>query len=316
MEDEPTALIFSVGEDSPTLEPVIRHLDGKLPIVVVLADEVARGEQQLLWHWRDGAGWLIVDGTEILLARAVGWWRKPHWYRSDHPDPEAAKSLEREVLSDFHCMAAAIPENRWLNSPTAIHSAQNKVRQWSTAHEHGLKTPPTLITNEWECVAPVLGPGPYAFKQIDGGWSSADLHSVAYTARIGSGTSPEGLPFPGLVQPFLVGSVEWRVTVVDGAVYAARIRSPLFNHRDWRLDQLYGQASFQIARLEPAVELACANTVRSLGLHFGAIDLIEDNRGDVWFLEVNPNGQYEWLDNRAHIAVAIADSLCSLAQDS
>jgi D-alanine-D-alanine ligase-like ATP-grasp enzyme len=38
--------------------------------------------------------------------------------------------------------------------------------------------------------------------------------------------------------------------------------------------------------------------MRELGLRFGRIDLLANdlNLGKFWFLEVNPNGQWAWLD--------------------
>jgi hypothetical protein len=48
-----------------------------------------------------------------------------------------------------------------------------------------------------------------------------------------------------------------------------------------------------------------------LRLRYGALDFSVDERGQWWFLEVNPSGQWLWLDERLHlgIAEAIADAL-------
>jgi glutathione synthase/RimK-type ligase-like ATP-grasp enzyme len=35
---------------------------------------------------------------------------------------------------------------------------------------------------------------------------------------------------------------------------------------------------------------------RALGLKFSAIDLVVDVHGDVWFLELNPNGQWGFVE--------------------
>ena len=46
-------------------------------------------------------------------------------------------------------------------------------------------------------------------------------------------------------------------------------------------------------------------------LGFGAIDLIQDRDGAHWFLEINPNGQWAWIETRTGqpIATAIVDWL-------
>jgi glutathione synthase/RimK-type ligase-like ATP-grasp enzyme len=33
-----------------------------------------------------------------------------------------------------------------------------------------------------------------------------------------------------------------------------------------------------------------------MGLNFGAFDLIKDETGTYYFIEVNPNGQYFWIE--------------------
>jgi glutathione synthase/RimK-type ligase-like ATP-grasp enzyme len=40
------------------------------------------------------------------------------------------------------------------------------------------------------------------------------------------------------------------------------------------------------------------------GLRFGAIDMTVANNGDWYFLEINPNGQWAWLDMTAGANIA------------
>jgi glutathione synthase/RimK-type ligase-like ATP-grasp enzyme len=50
---------------------------------------------------------------------------------------------------------------------------------------------------------------------------------------------------------------------------------------------------------------------RSYRLHFAAIDLALDPTGRYWFLELNPAGQWAWLEEitKAPISDALIDSL-------
>jgi hypothetical protein len=59
------------------------------------------------------------------------------------------------------------------------------------------------------------------------------------------------------------------------------------------------------------VERACLAIVKQLGLHFGAIDLLETPDGDYVFLENNPNGQWYWIEmiTGQPMARAMADLL-------
>ncbi len=56
---------------------------------------------------------------------------------------------------------------------------------------------------------------------------------------------------------------------------------------------------------------ACIAVTHDLGLRFAAIDLVEDEDGQFWFLEANPNGQWAWIEQRtaAPVTAAIVDAL-------
>jgi glutathione synthase/RimK-type ligase-like ATP-grasp enzyme len=51
--------------------------------------------------------------------------------------------------------------------------------------------------------------------------------------------------------------------------------------------------------------------MRALRLRFGALDLIVAPDDEHWFLEVNPNGQWGWIEDATGlpIAASIADAL-------
>jgi glutathione synthase/RimK-type ligase-like ATP-grasp enzyme len=51
--------------------------------------------------------------------------------------------------------------------------------------------------------------------------------------------------------------------------------------------------------------------MKSLGLSFGAIDLVQKPDGEFVFLEVNPSGQWLWLDRILDLRIsdAVADWL-------
>ena len=42
----------------------------------------------------------------------------------------------------------------------------------------------------------------------------------------------------------------------------------------------------------------CITLLKILNLRFGAIDFILDTAGNFTFLEINPNGQWAWIEKR------------------
>jgi hypothetical protein len=84
---------------------------------------------------------------------------------------------------------------------------------------------------------------------------------------------------------------------------------------DFRRAQVF-DLRHRAVQLPASLRDACVDLVRHLGLRFGAIDLVETYSGDYVFLEVNPNGQWLWLEwmTGLPLTAAIADLLGSANQ--
>jgi glutathione synthase/RimK-type ligase-like ATP-grasp enzyme len=111
---------------------------------------------------------------------------------------------------------------------------------------------------------------------------------------------------PMVVQRRLTRAWDLRVIVVGEWVVAARART---TGSDWRLNQ---RVSWEPANLPRAVIRASTELVRTLGLRYAAIDLVDDGES-LWFLEANQAGEFHFLDRPLElgIAEAIADELSS-----
>jgi hypothetical protein len=65
---------------------------------------------------------------------------------------------------------------------------------------------------------------------------------------------------------------------------------------DWREPQ--GTVSYSISSLGEDVEARCRAVLSRLGLLYGAFDFIRTPEGELIFLEVNPTGEWAWLEDR------------------
>lgn len=77
---------------------------------------------------------------------------------------------------------------------------------------------------------------------------------------------------------------------------------------DWRLTKK-DDLAIEDYVLSDDVAARCLRLVETLGLRFGAIDLaVSDGRH--WFIEINPTGEWGWLDTpRRRLSIAIAEEL-------
>lgn len=204
--------------------------------------------------------------------------------------------------------------------PLPVPSPYNKMHQLHIAGSLGFRVPRTVITNS-------PGRALDFVEDCEGQAISkraADLVIYrlgelrkTYTATVGRrdvARYQQVRYAPVTFQEKIPKKLEVRATVVGRRVFAAEIRSsddPRLES-DWRhhgapaLGERCG-----VHRLPPEIARRCVAMVRTLGLCFGALDLILTPEDDYVFLEVNPHGSWMWIEEFTGlpISAAIADML-------
>ena len=118
---------------------------------------------------------------------------------------------------------------------------------------------------------------------------------------------------PIIVQQRIVG-LDVRVTVIGDEMFAASTMPDVSYARDdWRLDLT---TKWEAYHLEPDLAEQLHVLVRSLGLHYGCIDMRENSEGELVFLEINPSGQFLFIevDTDQKLAEAFANLLLNPRQ--
>ena len=205
----------------------------------------------------------------------------------------------------------------------AIRRAENKQLQLQAARELGLETPRTLITNDPEAVR--------AFAQsCESGMITKMLSSfavyedgvekVVFTNPVG----PEDLDHldglnlcPMTFQENIPKALELRATVVGDRTFTASIDSQGSEaaQNDWRKDGVALLRDWKEYELPPSVKERLLRLMDYFGLNYGAVDFILTPDGRHVFLEVNPAGEFFWLENCPGLPIssAIADVLLGKA---
>jgi hypothetical protein len=205
----------------------------------------------------------------------------------------------------------------WVNPPAARERASAKLVQLREARAAGLETPRTLSSNDPARIRAFLrelgGTGIYkAFTPAQ--WEDGDKLAVLLTSDVRADSLPpdEVLRLtPGIFQPRIEKSHELRVTVIGERVVTARLDSQA--HEATRLDWRARSVDLAVAPdvLPGEVERAVRELMRRLGLVFGCLDLIVTPEGRHVFLEVNPMGQFLWLEH-GHPDVRLLGPFCDL----
>ena len=111
--------------------------------------------------------------------------------------------------------------------------------------------------------------------------------------------------------------MELRVTVVGRRAFAASIDSNALerSQTDWRREGVALIDRWQPYALPADVERGLLGVMDALGINYGAADFVVTPEGRHVFLEVNPAGEFFWLErqNGLPISEAIADVLLGRA---
>jgi len=205
--------------------------------------------------------------------------------------------------------------SRWLNSPANIMLAEDKPRQLLLARELGFNVPEAIVTNDMNAADRFLSGPACIAKPLREALLEGETERVIFTSRVARASLRDVRAFaaaPMIIQREIPKHADIRVTVVDNQVFAAAIHSQdqLETEVDWRRGAS-GDLPYQAVALPQALAAQCIQLVVALGLRFGAIDLVWDKNDVYWFLEINPNGQWAWIETRTGhpIAAAIADAL-------
>lgn len=203
----------------------------------------------------------------------------------------------------------------WINAVDAIKKAENKIYQQLIAKEIGFKTAKSIITNfpadfyrfvkknNEDCIVKPIFSG-----QI--GWP--EMQEVVFTSKLsGIPDSRQIEVSPTYIQEHIKKLFDVRVTIVGDEVFAVRIdsQSNVETQTDWRVGD--NILKHEVIALPKMVCEQCKVLLKELGLCFGAIDFVETLEGEFVFLEINPNGQWAWIETQTGlpIAEAIANQL-------
>lgn len=269
----------------------------------------------------DGAGWsgtlriTTNDRTVHWPEVSAVWWRKPTGYGLSTDLTQRERDFAHDELDHVMRGLWDTPECYWMSRPADIARASYKIEQLQRAARLGFETPRSLVTSDpaavrelaADCadgiVYKVLTDPMLAARQAYARDSTATPDPIVVsTTRIDDSQLDdlESLrQLPCLFQEYVPKRVEHRVTVIGDDVFVAEIDSQ--PHADARVDWRDGRTQdsfFRAGRLPDEVLRRCVELVRSYRLEFGALDLIETVDGRHVFLEINPNGQFLFVEDR------------------
>lgn len=294
---------------------VQRHLTSMGAAHLLLDTADLPGRASLSTHQDRGwaATWTVNEVSHDLGDLRAMWWRRPQPFVL--PDG-VTNQTDRGFIVD-ECAAAVAGlwtclDATWVNDPDRDEAASRKMRQLQVAASLGLRTPRTCMTNDPDRARQFIAsePGDVIYKSF-----SCTPQTWRETRRVSHGDH-ELLDLvrlaPVIFQEAIAGGIDLRVTIIGSRVFPAQIRTQDPDHEfDFRVET---DAPIIPVVLPTGVQRRLLELMRFFGLHYGAIDLRRDPDGDLVFLEINPAGQWLFVElaTGQPITAALAGHLAEL----
>ncbi|MFD4577525.1 ATP-grasp ribosomal peptide maturase [Streptomyces sp. NPDC058417] len=251
------------------------------------------------------AGQLRTPSRTVDLGQVRSvYWRRPRWPAFGHLDADDARFAAAHTRYGLGGILYALDGPLWVNHPLRNAAADYKPAQLALAQRLGLTVPPTLVTNDPdEARAFAARHDQVIFKTLR--WTPYQRDGVPVTGWADPVTAQEiddsVAVTPHLFQAVVDKDADLRVVVVGREVFAVRIESGML---DWRKN--YAALSYRVVDLPGPVQSALLACLEHFGLVSGSFDLAVDKAGDPWWLELNPNGQWGWLEEATGLPISAA----------
>jgi hypothetical protein len=233
---------------------------------------------------------LEIRGENILIGNSIFqirgediskvYWRKP-FHASINVDRyvySEIKYIFREIFNLFRLQRKAI-----LVVPN-IENYCGKMVQMSIAKKY-FNVPNWSVT-----INRPLGKGSCVAKSLSSPLTSSN--KVMYTSIV----EREALDsqYPWFLQDMIHSEFDITVVYIDGQLFSYKLRR---NNKyiDWRKDVNRSTQNWEVFEIHNHISKNIDLYMKDLGLKFGRLDFLKQG-DDYFFLEVNPNGQWAWLD--------------------
>lgn len=250
----------------------------------------------------------VIDSDRKIDLSAVSsvWFRRPEMPKVEHSgseyDDEFAVGQINALLRSFYFLTHG--NALWINPLPSLHKARNKLQQLQLAKQIGFRMPAWLATNDQASARRFFqSQKRVCVKSLDrSSFNRGEREHAIFTAILDDLDEFESqLPrlkvAPIYLQEFIQKAYDIRVVVFGSEVHAFRIYSQdnALSKTDFR-----GVAPHllrhEYMRLPAQLEMKISNFMVSQGLTCASLDFVEDEDGEIFFIECNPNGQWMWLE--------------------
>ena len=296
-------IFISTCSQDTTSEIVMRELN---------ADDVLRFNidkpEDFVWDFHR-AGFRVADkasGKEMTDRSLTSFYlRKPMYFNLiDVPSFGCVENWRREETAElFNDFFRECQSRGFVALVRSQNNKYGKLRQLLVAEKYFRVAPWHFFHGE---LPEELKRGRWVVKSMTSAMIGKD--KVFFVKEVTPSTL--NLGYPWFVQERIEGEEEVTVVYIDGKTYAASTPRDAFGGEDSRKSLMEHPIPWPRCSLSSKDERAIRGFMAETGYRFGRFDFIRKD-GELWFLELNPNGQWAWLDekNENGLVTLVADAI-------
>lgn len=250
---------------------------------------------------------LLVDdrGLDCLSVGSV-------WDRARSSQPivceEEWQYVFRERKAFLEGLPSLLSRSAWMNPIGSTATASSKITQLRVAQRVAMRVPRTCVTNSPRELARFIETesGEVILKALT--WLALRDGRVLFSSALGEadirGRETALRAAPCIFQERIPKAYEVRAYLIGDVALAARIHSR--EHGPAGLDWRRAQHELEYSRypLPSHLEHQLRSIMGELGLIFGAFDLARTPDGEYVFFEVNPAGNWLWIEDRTSLPIS------------
>ena len=233
--------------------------------------------------------WSITYDDFVVRKQDIRsiYYRKPSFPSLSHYDVRYHLVIKRDIMALINGIVDDF-EGIVLTKPSILRKVENKVYQLLNAHEYGLLMPRSYIVNSYDGINFMYNN--IIIKPVT---SNGKLLPI-YTnyLEMDEDKDKDIRVTPIYLQQYIKKEYEVRVVIMADVTFAVRIDCN--TDLDWRRD--YENHKYRLIKCPEKIKQQCLKMMKSWEISFAAIDFIVNDNNEWFFLEVNPNGQWLWLE--------------------
>ena len=241
-----------------------------------------------------------------LLSFTAVYYRRPEipLVQLEQLTRSESKFVQNELAYVLEGIYKLLSKAFWINPVYAIREAENKIYQLRLAKEIGFHVPKSIISNIYSDAKKFFNEqnSSCIIKPIKSGLveDGEEKSTVIFTSKIVDFPTEKSRisSCPTYFQHHIKKKGDVRVIAVGNKLFATLIHSQEdeTTQTDWRA----GSVKLKHTKLSLPTDVAskCINLLNVLGLSYGALDFVLTENDKFVFLEVNPNGQWAWIEQR------------------